>query len=367
MRQTADTEVGGERLLLSSLASPYSKERYKFSLDKYLRFHGYKNADELLSKDVREIENEIISFVIDCKENKGMRSGAIMNYIKPVISLCKISDNKMVNSTKIRKFMPPNVRTKKTTKYEREDIAKLLEVADERMKVVILLCSSAGLRIGAIPLLNWGSLKEVDDIYQITVYENEPEKYVTFCSSECKKAILTYISIRKMHKEVITDGTPLVREQWDRRDIFAAVHPRRITKQALTQKISELARLMGVRTRTTMKEGEKHMGASYLQSIPNCNGFRRFFSSMLVNSVDKGLIQTEHRWLLEGHNLKGNDNSYVHISPAQLHRSYMLVHNDLLIDQSHKLAEEVKMLKIEKSKVDLALSQIEEMKKRLKL
>jgi hypothetical protein len=86
-------EVGGERLLLSSLASPYSKERYKLGLDKYLRIHGYRNAEELLSKDAREIENEIISFIIDCKENKGMRRGAIMNYVKPVISLCKISDN----------------------------------------------------------------------------------------------------------------------------------------------------------------------------------------------------------------------------------------------------------------------------------
>jgi hypothetical protein len=308
-------EVGGERLLLSSLASPYSKERYKLGLDKYLRIHGYRNAEELLSRDAREIENEIISFVIDCKENKGMRRGAIMNYIKPVISLCKISDNKMVNSTKIRKFMPPNVRVKKTTKYSREDIAKLLEVADERMKVVILICSSAGLRIGAIPLLNWGSLKEVGEIYQITVYENEPEEYVSFCSSECKKALLTYKRIREMHGEVIIDSSPLIREQWDRRDPFAGANPRRITKQALTVKISELGRLMGLRTKTTMKEGQERMGASYLQNIPNCNGFRRFFSSTLVDIVG---IPTEHRWKLEGHDLKGNDNSYVHISPDQI-------------------------------------------------
>lgn len=365
MRQAANTEVGGERLLLSSLASPYTKERYKFSLDKYLRFHGYNNADELLSKDVREIENEIISFVIDCKENKGMRRGAIMNYIKPVISLCKISDNKMVNSTKIRKFMPPNVRIKKTTKYEREDIAKLLEVADERMKVVILLCSSAGLRIGAVPLLNWGSLKEADDLFQITVYENEPEEYITFCSSECKKAILSYISIRERFSEIIMPGSPLIREQWDRRDSFAAAHPRRVSKQALTQKISELARLMGLRTKTTMKEGQERMGASYLQNVPNCNGFRRFFSSTLVNSSEGGLIPTEHRWLLEGHNLKGNDNSYVHISPEQLYKSYMLAHDDLLIDQSHKLLRRVEKLEVEKSQFERLAAKIADLEARL--
>lgn len=102
-----------------------------------------------------------------------MRHAAILNYVKPVISLCKINDIP-INSAKVTKFMPPNVRAKKTGAYEHEQIAKLLQVANERMSVIVLLCSSAGLRIGAIPLLNWGSLKEVGEIYQITVYEGEP-------------------------------------------------------------------------------------------------------------------------------------------------------------------------------------------------
>ena len=66
----------------------------------------------------------------------------------------------MLNTTKINKFMPPQVKSKKTYGYTHEQIQKLLDIADERMRVVILLASGCGLRIGSIPLLDVGSLEE---------------------------------------------------------------------------------------------------------------------------------------------------------------------------------------------------------------
>ena len=81
--------------------------------------------------------------------------------------------------------MPPHVRSRKTRGYSVEEISALLAIADERMRCVILLLSSAGLRINGLYGLRVGNLSEVkiDDkkLYQITVYENEAEEYVTFC------------------------------------------------------------------------------------------------------------------------------------------------------------------------------------------
>ena len=108
-----------------------------------------------------------------------MKRGAILNYTCPVISFCKINDI-MVNTTKINKYMPPLVKSKKTFAYDHPMIQKLLDIADERMRVVILLASGCGLRIGAIPCLSVGSLEEYKDLYKITVYENEPEEYIVF-------------------------------------------------------------------------------------------------------------------------------------------------------------------------------------------
>ena len=49
--------------------------------------------------------------------------------------------------------MPEPKRARKDRAYTHEEIGKMLEIADERMRAVILLLASTGMRIGAIPSL----------------------------------------------------------------------------------------------------------------------------------------------------------------------------------------------------------------------
>jgi hypothetical protein len=351
-----------ERLFLNSINSPYTKKVYKTYLTKFLVFCGMNNnnVSELLEKDHKEIEKQIIEFIIQSRE-KGMKRAAIMNYTCPVISFCKINDI-MLNTTKINKFMPPQVKSKKTYGYTHEQIQKLLDIADERMRLVILLASH-GLRIGAIPGLSVGSCEEYKDLYKITVYENESEEYIVFSTSELKKEIISYLDMRRRYGEVILTSSPLVRELFDRRDQFAIAHPRRIKESALSCKLTELAEAAGLRTKVQLKEGQQ--AASIRSEIPRTNGFRRFYCGILAETSPPLLV--ERRWKLEGHNLKGNDSAYLKITTDDLYNQFMLAHDNLLIDQSHKLKRKIEVLTIEKSKVDLALSQIEEMKKMIGL
>jgi hypothetical protein len=101
----AQTKIQSERLFLNSVGSQYTKNHYRIYLQKYLDICGYKDATELLSRNHKEVENEIIELIISLKE-KGMKCAVICNYVKPVISFCKINDI-MVNTRKISKFMPP--------------------------------------------------------------------------------------------------------------------------------------------------------------------------------------------------------------------------------------------------------------------
>ena len=154
----------------------------------------------------------------------------------------------MLNTTKINKYMPPQLKTKKTFGYTHEQIAKLLEIGDERMRLVVLLASQCGLRIGAIPGLNVGSCEEYKDLYKITIYENQAEEYTVFSTSELKREILSYLSMRRRYGEVITSESPLIREQFDRRDQFTIAHPRRVRESALASKLTELAEAAGLCT-----------------------------------------------------------------------------------------------------------------------
>jgi hypothetical protein len=99
-----------ERLFLNSVSSIYSRRAYSYFLHNYLKQQGIGSLEKLLCRNPKEIEDELIDFIITSKE-KGMKRAAIFNYIKPVISCCKINDV-AINTTKVRKFMPPNVKVK---------------------------------------------------------------------------------------------------------------------------------------------------------------------------------------------------------------------------------------------------------------
>ena len=94
-----------------------------------------------------------------------------------------------------------------------------------------------------------------------------------------------------------------------------------------------------------MKEGQQP--ASIRSDIPRTNGFRRFYCGILA---DSGLL-TERSWLLEGHALKGNDSSYLKITTEDLYNQFMLAHDNLLIDQSHKLQKKIEKLEVEKTEI----------------
>ena len=75
----------------------------------------------------------------------------------------------------------------------------MLEKADQRGRVAILLMASTGMRVGAIPLLKIRNLERIEkySLYKVTVYENEDEEYITFCTPECAKEIESYFEYRQ--------------------------------------------------------------------------------------------------------------------------------------------------------------------------
>jgi integrase len=80
----------------------------------------------------------------------------------------------VLDTNKIHQYLPEFRKSKKDRAYRYEEIHRLLDVADERMRAIIFLLASTGMRIGAIPGLRLRDLEKVEsdyDIYKITVYE----------------------------------------------------------------------------------------------------------------------------------------------------------------------------------------------------
>jgi hypothetical protein len=79
----------------------------------------------------------------------------------------------------------------------------MLEKADQRGRIAILLTSSSGIRVGALTSMKLRNLERIDkyNLYKITVYENEDEEYITFYTPECATAIDSYLKYRQIHGE----------------------------------------------------------------------------------------------------------------------------------------------------------------------
>lgn len=352
-------ETDAERLFINSIKSKETKDVYLIHLQKYIEFVNCKCINDLVSKfhDARDIERRIIEFIIHLKE-QGKKFQSIHNYVTPIISFYKINDI-MLNTKKIRKFMPPKTRAKKNRGYTHEEIRKLLDIADERMRAVILLLVSSGCRVGSIPTLHVRDLEKAGDVCKITIYENEEEEYFSFITSEACDAVWSYLGMRSRFGEQIGPDTILIREQFDIRDPFATASPRPITARTISNKIAELSERAGIRERIALKEGQK--SGTVRKAIPRVHGLRKAFSTFALNAK----MDIIKRRMLEGHSV-GIDEHYCKPSESDLEAEYMKAVDNLTINEENRLKRKVEKLEVEKNQFETLAAEIEALKKKMR-
>jgi integrase len=282
------------------------------------------------------IENKIIEFIVWMKEKENKNHGAIKNYTTPVISFYKINDITL-NTSKIMRFMPPKTRVRKNRGYEYEEIQKLLHVADDRMKAVILILVSSGCRVGAIPTLHLRDLTRIesDNLYKITIYENQEEEYYSFLTPEASNAVDDYLDMRRRYGEKVGPDSPLIREQFDVRDPFSIASPKPLNVITLKNKLVLLGERAGIRERSHLAECRKE--------VPAVHGLRKSFSTFADNA-GMNIIQ---RRMLEGHSV-GIDDHYIKPRQADLLAEYRKAIDALTIDPSKRLQRKVEKLETER-------------------
>jgi integrase len=348
-----------------SIKSKYTRKSYLLYFKKYTDHLGSKFNSLLEEQDPKKIEQSIIDYIILLKKTKSY--AAIHNYVAAIIAFYKINDI-ILNVDKIARFMPDKRKANKDRGYEHEEILKLLGVADERMRVVILLLASTGMRIGAIPSLRLRNLEEIEiensKIYKITVYENDNEEHFTFTTPECAKAIDEYLEMRKRYGEKLTDESFLVREQFDIRDPFAISKCQKTIANTLVNKIILLAERSGIRTRHALEENEKakHLASSFRKDVAVCHGFRKFFTKQLVNSK----LNPEIREMLLGHTI-GLASAYYKPTDDDFLIEYQKAINNLTIKEENRLKIQVKKLEIEKSQLQKLTQDVEFLKRKWKI
>jgi integrase len=166
--------------------------------------------------------------------------------------------------------------------------------------------SSAGLRLGAIPLLRIRDIIPIDKykIYKINVYpKSRKSSYFSFCSVECRREIDSYLDYRRRWAERITDESPLFRSDYNIQKTTVA---KPITTHAVRDFVNDLLTRSGLRkVRTEGKVRWSHIMANH--------GFRKFFET---NAFKAGM---DHMYLRRLMGQKsGLEDAYLKLSEEEL-------------------------------------------------
>jgi site-specific recombinase XerD len=177
---------------------------------------------------------------------------------------------------------------RKDRPYTHFEIAKMLEKADQRGKISILLMCSAGLRIGALPYIKLRNLERIEkyNLYKITVYEGEEEEYITFCTPECASAIDSYLEYRQRHGErPLKEDSPLIREEFDINDEIMATNPKTLGMEAFRRMVKRVGFDSGVMERHAALVVETSAATKRGQRlVKETHGFRKFFQTTTVSN-----------------------------------------------------------------------------------
>ena len=165
---------------LESLRSKNTKNAYRVHLSLFCKFHNV-TPDHLLELNSLggQLNTMILNYIIYLKKvaknsagkpTKGEISvNSIKLYLSGIRSFFEFNEIALPWS-KIAKFYADTV-TNPYRSYTKDEIMKLLSVADPRDRCIILLMASSGIRVGAIQSLKVKSITRLDNVIGlVTVY-----------------------------------------------------------------------------------------------------------------------------------------------------------------------------------------------------
>jgi len=309
---------------------------------------------ELAQKDIELVKQIVHAYVRELKINqkdKKTKNSTLKNQLKPIVTL--FDANEIDFSWKLINKGIPKPENSQDRAYTKEELQKLmLSACDIVDKIIILLFSSAGFRLGAWDYFTWndvifflnsdGSAKGLG----IRVYAGDAEEYWTHGTPEAEKILWLY------------------REMWKKR---FGKYPETSDPLIVSSRITAMTRLSsgGVagRVRNLLEKSE----LTEINVMAD-NGFRKFFNTM----CRRAKVFEEDREDMMGH-YEGLQKHYARYIEEDFERfpEYQKAISLLTVDDSERKDaelqrknQEISELQAEKENNTTLQEQLDEMKSR---
>jgi hypothetical protein len=284
------------------------------------------------------LQSNLIKFCIlqrNRVEKREISEGTLRNYLKPIKLFFDMNDI-TVPWKRITKGLPSAKQAADDRCPTQEEIQKLLlNSPDRRLKVIVLVMISSGIRVGA---WNWLKWKHVKPIYnqnnellmaQLEVYGGERDEYFSFITPEAYIALKDYMDFRELHGEKITGESWLIRDTWQKSDkrhghnIGLAINPKRLDSEGIRKLIYDAWKVQGVTIKKTDSENRNH-------EFKSSHGFRKFFETHAMQVMYSSNVE-----LLMGHSSSmGLKKNYYKPTEKMLQDDYVKAVNLLTLNNT---------------------------------
>jgi hypothetical protein len=285
----------------------------------------------------------IVKFILYHKaryERKEITGGTLRNYYKPLRVFCEANDI-AIGWLKITRGLPKPRKFAQDRAPTNDEICKVMTYPDRRIKPIVLVMSSSGIRVGAWDYLRWGHIEPIfrDEgklvvAAKMRVYAGEAEEYNTFITPEAYAAVKEWMDFRAEYGEKITANS------WVMRDMFTTATLTWESNRGMASAPVQL-KSSGIRTmlkRAWISQGlmkDKEGGATTIYEFKSSHGFRKRFKTQCELAGVKPLNVE----CMLGHDTGIAGSSYYRPSDAELCEDYLKAVDVLTIGKENRLRE----------------------------
>lgn len=285
---------------------------------------GRAFLDKARGENKQWAEEKIILFLDSQKQRvlkKELAAGTLRNLFLAIKTFYDAYDDLLPtpNWKRISKALPRAKSSPNDRSPFKEEIQKLCEHADLRIKSIVYTMCSSGIRVGGWDFLRWKHVTSLTNekgevvAAKLLVYAGEPEEYYTFITPEAYNAPKEYMDFRASHGESITGESWVIRNRWQTVDVVKggrfglATHPKKLPSNAIKKILVRALSIQGIRV--ALPKGARRY------EWKGAHGYRKFFQTRAAQVMSS--INVEY---LMGHSL-GLTQSY-----------YKPTEQDVLID-----------------------------------
>ncbi len=326
-----------------ALMAPGTKRHYTAKLKVFFDHAGLEGSFEKQARDfVRRAMQDnawalssLMKFLVFQKERQArgeITAGTVANYFKPVKLFCEMNDI-VLRWKKIRVGLPRAMQASSDRAPTVDELRKICNYPDRRMRAIVCLMTSSGIRLGAWDYIRWGHIKPVVSNGQVVaarlvVYPQTPDEYTTFLTPEAYDAVKSWIDYRAEKGERITDDTWVMRDLWEcenpRRG--TATYPEKLECNGIKRLVERALWAQGVRKK--LERGKKR------HEFKADHGFRKFFKTKAEQAMKP--INVE---FLMGHST-GVSDSYYRPTDQEILADYLKAVPSLQISEVAQAREE---------------------------